>query len=154
MATLEQAFFKPWATDAHFVTYRVVGLDSFPRLTKAGPVVAELRAAGHEVEHWAFALDYDNPDHAPWDPTLVKVFKERLGTVAAHNSIVASASLCYFTRAGARFVYILQDPIPVGPEAEGMHRSLCRAWTQAGIEVDPGCSDWTRYFRLPKVTRE
>lgn len=154
LVSFEEAFEREWDFDAHFVTYDVPTLETFPRLRKVGTTLEDLRKAGHTVYQTMHALDYDTPGHTPWEPEQLIEFRTRVETAGALDSMLVAWQVYYATRAGARFVYVLKDPIPVGPESEAMHRSLVRAWGQRGIELDPACSDWTRYFRLPKVVRE
>lgn len=159
LVTFEEAFYRPWSWDAHFVTYDIVPtrpdlvpLSQFPRLRKTGPIVEQLREIGYEVVVWGFGLDYDNEGHEEWRPGWREVFEARLAEAAAEDPTVAQASLLYYTRGGARVLYLLDEPRPVGEEVEAMHRSLVRVWACSGIRMDP-LSDWTRFFRLPAVTR-
>lgn len=156
--TFTGAMLTRWGGDAHCVTYSVTDpegrtLPSFPRLRKVGPVVEQLRGQAHEVSAWGFMLDYDNPDHGVWRPGQQQEFEQRLAE-ASQDVVVGAASLFYYTRAGARVVYLLDKPVPVGEESEAMHRAVVRAWACSGIRIDPACSDWTRMFRLPLVTRD
>lgn len=156
------AFSGQWFYDAHFVTYDVVGLRGratstpaeFPRLRKNSPVVSEIRAAGQDVVHWGFAYDYDTPGHEPWTSQGLLEFKRKVEAAAERQALITKWALYYTTAKGARFIYVLKDVVPVGPDSEAMHRCLLRAWAQQGIVLDPGCSDWTRLFRLPCVMRE
>lgn len=155
MVIFQQAFHETWNYDAHFVTYDVRGTEEgFPRLRKNCAVVDELRAMGLDVVQTMFAFDYDNPEHAAWTPEGLVTFKQRVEDAVLVNPLMGAWRIFYTTKHGARFVYLLAEPVPVGPESEAMHRSLLRAWGQRGITLDPACSDWTRMFRLPNVVRE
>jgi hypothetical protein len=159
LCAFEEAFTAEWDIDAHFVTYDVIGKDGvglpeFPRLKKSSEVVAILRDIGCEIVQTMFALDYDNPEHAAWTPEAKAEFESLVTVKGEIDPLIVGWQVYYTTKHGARFVYVLKDPIPVGPETEAMHRSLVRLWGQQGIKIDPACSDWTRFFRLPRVTRE
>lgn len=154
LVTFEAAFETEWEFDAHFVTYDVPTLSAFPRLRKVGRALDDLRAEGHEVVQTMLALDYDNPGHAAWTPEGLVEFREQVEAAGSLEPLIVAWHCYYATKHGARFVYVLKEPVPVGKDSEAMHRSLVRAWGQRGIAIDPACSDWTRYFRLPKVQRE
>lgn len=158
IVSFAEAFTLEWDFDAHFVTYDVQHpdreVDAFPRLKKSTNVVDQLRDLGYEVVTTMFGLDYDNPEHEPWTAERLAEFKERVEAASQVEPLIDQWTLFYTTRRGARFVYVLKEPVPVGPHSEAMHKSLVRAWAQRGIALDPACSDWTRFFRLPKVMRD
>ena len=156
-----RAFHEPWSYDAHFVTYDIAPtnndvppLEDFPRLRKNAPVVDELRAAGYEVFQWGIGLDYDTPGHQPWNPGEVDDFKALVEAAGRTTKLISEWNLFYTTGKGARFVYVLEHPSPVGNESEAIGKALVRTWGNAGIRLDPECKDWTRLFRLPCVERE
>lgn len=154
MVPFEEAFSREWEIDAHFVTYDVPSFEDFPRLNKSSRVLQDLIDDGHEVVTTMFALDYDNPEHVAWTPEMLVEFEGRSRHAAQAEPLIGGWHAYYTTKHGARFVYVLKEPLPVGEETEALHRDLVRTWGQHGIVLDPCCSDWTRFFRLPKVTRE
>lgn len=151
----DEAFETAYRTDAHFVTYQVInaGIETFPRLKKT--VLGQLRAVGCDVVSTMIVLDYDNSGHEPW------VGRDQWGEFLAKLQEVSDAwpmawdwSLLYPTKAGARFIYVLKEPIPVD-QIESKTRWLCKQFTDRGIfiAVDQ-CIDWGHLFRLPNVSRD
>jgi hypothetical protein len=139
-----------YETDAHFVTYLVDGgEDDFPRLNK--PVLAPLEEEGAEVRCTMLVLDYDNPDHGAWSQKKLAEFLTKVGE--HENETVRNYTAFYTTKHGARFIYVLETPVPV-MEAELRLQSLVTKFHAAGIAVDKATKDWTRLFRLPFVTRD
>lgn len=145
------AFRTDWSCDGHFVCYSAVGRSTWPRYTK--PALMSLRQHGIDVQMNLFGFDYDNPGHAQWTPIEQARFLDRLQLAADQLSLIWDWSVFYFTRGGARLVYVLDQPLPVD-QAEAKHRWLVQALTALGIVLDPACSDWTRLFRLPRVMRD
>lgn len=134
--------------DAHCVAYTVDGIpNETPRLTKR--IARELAAVGLSiVVHWVF-LDVDNPQHTPWEcPEGV-----RLDVVADHiEAALGARPGWYVTRCGYRLVWPLDEPLGVDI-AEGMlSEFVCRV-RSLGYAVDERCTDWTRFFRCPRVVR-
>lgn len=148
---LEEAIDTCWETDAHMVCYQVVGLDTWSRINKV--VLGPLRKAGAEVQVTVFFVDVDNPDHAPWTEELARDFVASVVDAVEYEPVLGEYHLFYPTRNGARFVYLLKDPLQP-EEAEGHHRGLVQLWRRNGVNADVNCSDWTRLFRLPFVTRD
>jgi len=150
----EEALSTPWSTDAHFVTYlvRAKGHDekTLVRCNKA--LLPKIRMAGGELVTSLLVLDYDNPDHAAWTDESKGTFLSRLQDVADAWPMAWDWAALYTTRHGARFVYVLDTPVPVD-EAEAHHRWLVQQFRSRDIAIDPTCSDWTRCFRLPFVVR-
>lgn len=141
-----------WITDAHFVQYTLAGSDTpHPRCNKA--VLNKIRAAGHDLTATCLVLDYDNPAHGAWTREMMTAFIEQLELIAEQWPTAWNWTCLYSTRGGARFVYVLDRPIPVD-EAELKHQWLCQQFLAAGIAVDAKVSDWTRVFRLPFVSRD
>jgi hypothetical protein len=147
---LETALSTHYDTDAHFVTYVIDGgEEDLPRLNK--PCLKELEEAGADVRCTMLVLDFDNPDHAQWTQETLGDFCEK---IAHHeNSIVREYTAFYTTKHGARFVYVLSEPVPV-LEAELRLQSLVAKFHALGIAVDKATKDWTRLFRLPFVNRD
>lgn len=140
--------------DAHFVTYDVPGWpENLPRLKKRSRFLEQLRAEGLEVVQWGLAYDYDLPDHGAWTVEAVDEFETRIARACDRNPVLGTFAAYYRTRRGARLVYVLHEPVPVA-DGEGAHRGLLKMWAQQSVLFDPACSDWTRFFRLPRVMRE
>ncbi|MCP4897860.1 MAG: hypothetical protein GY906_12885 [bacterium] len=147
----DQVFAEPFETDVHFVTYQVQGHDVFPRLNK--PVLSKLREQGGEVLTTFLAFDFDNPGHAEWTregyEDIIRLLFEMSD---AGFALALGFTHFYTTRHGCRFVYVLDQPIPVDA-AESVHRGVVRDFAEWGLELDTSCSDWTRLFRAPFVMR-
>lgn len=60
----------------------------------------------------------------------------------------------YTTAHGARFAHRLTDPVPAGANFERLAARVRARYDGVGIPSDPKCSDWTRLYRAPRVTRE
>lgn len=94
--------------------------------------------------HFVF-LDYDaSSDH----PGIM----ERLEKVPEDHYLYRAACI-YPTKSGMRLVYRLATPVTTdlyGPLVRGMAMDLVHI---TGLEVDPTTDQWSRCFRLPKVTR-
>lgn len=150
-----EAFETQWSFDAHFVCYDIPGWEgSLPRLKKRSPFVQAVRAAGLDVVVWGLTFDYDNPEHAPWTHDLLDQHYAAIERACQRCPKLADFSVYYRTKGGARFVYVLDEPVSAGPESEALHRAVRRQWAQQGVFFDPACGDWTRLFRLPRVMRE
>ncbi len=147
----DKVFTEPFETDVHFVTYHVVGHDTFPRLNKI--VLPKLRAQGGEVLTAFLAFDYDLPNHAAWTRANYEALIACLFEMdEAGFALALGFTHFYTTRHGCRLVYVLDHPIPV-EDAEGVHRGIVRDFSEWGLELDRVCSDWTRLFRAPFVMR-
>jgi hypothetical protein len=147
---LETALSNRYATDAHFVTYTIdEGAEDFPRINK--PCLAALEQMGAEVRCTMLVLDYDCPEHAAWTEESLTAFLAKVGE--HENATVRDYTAFYTTDHGARFVYVLERPVPPG-EAELRLQSLVAKFHTAGIAVDRATKDWTRLFRLPFVMRD
>lgn len=150
---LNEALRTRWPSYAHFVLYTGVGMDniSIPRLNK--PALSYLREAGADLCIPLLAIDIDNTGHQRWTDETYEDFTDRL-TLALLQGGPHTQYACYYqTRAGVRFLYLLQRPVE--PErAEPLHRGLVELWYQAGIPADRGCWQWNRCFALPFVVRD
>ena len=136
LETLDAHYFD----DRHFAAYapQAIG-DSYCRL-KAGAL---------PVEMILLVFDVDGPDH--------KATPEWRSTTAAR---LPTGALWYATGGGLRVIFALEWP-SILKTAED-----CAAWSAFydaacvaaermwGLVPDTACSDWTRLYRLPKVTRD
>lgn len=152
----EQMLDTEHETDAHFCCYTVMEpdgtlADSWPRLKKT--IVRELHSLGGDVLQTMICLDYDNPDHEAWTEEHFDAFLLKMETARRGGyDIVDQATTVYTTRAGARFVFVLDQPLSAA-KAKPYIRSLISEFKAAGITVDPLC-DWGRLFRAPRVLRD
>lgn len=151
----EEAFETAYQTDAHFVCYQITGagVETFPRLKKT--ILAQLRAIGADVVSTLIVLDYDNPDHEPWlGRDQWGEFLSKLCAVSDSWPVAWDWSLLYPTKNGARFIYVLKEPVPVD-QIEAKIRWLCQQFTDRGIYIAVDqCIDWGHLFRLPNVMRD
>jgi len=135
---LRDALTRVYSTEAHLVTYVVPGVKRQPRINKAG-----LATFDGFPETGVFFADLDNPDHGEWTPESKKAALELYDRL----EILQTAGI-YLTKHGARIVQPIARPIPVEqvePYIARWHEEL----TQAGLNPDEACKDWTRLFRLP-----
>jgi hypothetical protein len=133
----KQAFTDQFDTDAHAWPYLLHAPDG-------SIAVPQIRVPVKEPERvfcYFVFLDYDGldafdhlhkipQDHFLWRPCAI-----------------------YKTKAGMRLVYRLEEPVTAaeyGPLVRGMALEL---WHRTSLRVDPSTDQWTRCFRLPKVTR-
>lgn len=151
---LALALERRYPTDAHLVTYYLVGPDglplaSQPRLKKTG--LSWVLDQGFTVEHDLLMVDVDNPGHCEWNDDLRARFDELLERCPP----LQSAGV-YLTRAGYRILQELDEPVPAG-DGEGQAECYLASWIDEladhGIFADGSCVDWTRLFRLPHVRR-
>lgn len=154
------AFEQIYSSDAHFVSYSVMvngKYEQSPRCSKT--LLSKIRTQGADVVTTMLVLDYDNPGHKTWgDSKALRdeargKFLNDLSALADSWPFAWEWSLLYFTRGGARMVYVFDRPCIV-EEFEQKHQWVCQEFTRRGIAIDCRVSDWTRCFRLPYVTRE
>ena len=152
--TLEDALGRQWNTDAHMVSYCLRGMepgDPFARCNK--PIVREIEEQGHEIVRTVFVLDWDTPDHEPWGKTISQVeFQDMFIKAIDEFPLLGLYASVYYTRQGARIIYILDDPMEVR-ESEGALRWFTREASKVGLKCDM-LTDWTRLYRLPRVVRD
>lgn len=148
---LSAALETPWQTDAHFVAYAVTGEESWPRLRKSA--LPSIKAVGQDVIMTMLVFDIDNPGHARWSTLTYAAVEGFRARVDALPGVLAGWTALYPTSAGARLIYVLEEPL-AAEEAEAVHRGMVQMISAAGLAADPACSDWTRLFRLPFVVRE
>lgn len=165
---LRDALATEFGTDAHFVSYSCVdnGVESpaWPRLNKV--VLDAIEAAGGRVYSTMLVIDYDTKDNldadtyakkkdtegkVAWDDELIEQFWQKLD--AAVESGLPMPNVIYTTKNGARFIYVLEEPVLVR-EVEDYHRGLVHLFGTKGLVADEKCSDWTRFFRMPRVMRD
>ncbi len=162
---LIRAFQLTWPTDAHFCCYHIEHdgqvEESWPRLNKKNaPILAQIRSLGGDVKTHSLVFDFDFHNLPGLDPKedypatqeLLDLFWDTF--FAMPNKVLSWAvkfTYYYCTAHGVRIVYVLTRPIPCD-RGEHLHRWLVQSLREAGVLVDR-LSDWTRLFRLPRVTR-
>ena len=159
---LDEALSACHETDAHFAPYVLSEGSSwvarYPRCNKRNSrILTDLRDRGANLWTTCFVFDYDHPKLAGnikqrWTPELWDSFERRILEVHERGlSLAFGWTWLYTTTHGARLIYALSTPVPVD-EAEGLIAGVVRDFRLYGIVLDP-LKDWTRLFRLPRVTR-
>lgn len=144
--SIADALTCPTELDARAVPYSIEGAIRLPRLKKES--LSFFKEAGVPVVvDYAF-IDVDLPGHRPWNEGELEEILSSLETLPEWES-----AAFYQTPHGYRLLWRLDTPIPA---------QLWRAWflqfsahlSNYGIDVDPGCREWNRLYRLPRATRE
>lgn len=152
--SIGDALSEVYDTDAHFVMYYAKDSDGdlppYYRCKKT--VLHEIRENGGDLLIEVLGVDWDNPGHQQWDDDLLASREAQLAELMKSSSLMGSMYADYRSRAGYRFIFVLDEPIPVD-EAEQYLAGLLLELKEAGVEAD-ALSDWTRLFRLPFVVRE
>lgn len=160
-ATVADLLTQNHETDAHFVAYTVVGpdgevLDRASRLLKQS--LPRIRALGGEVLCGMVTIDLDLKHMLKSDKEVAWTdLPDPEGTWAAACATkldVGPWTVAYATKHGFRFIHVLALPVPAGPGFEALVASVIDSYWRAGLPADRACSDWTRLFRAPRVTRE
>jgi hypothetical protein len=153
--SLELAMQKRWASDAHFVTYcpSVEADMGWFRINKTGTVLSEIRALGHDIFRTLIVVDWDTPEHLPWDESSItqERYAELYDAAAKKLPILDNWRYWYWTAKGARIVFVLDEPIPADL-SEPKVRWLLTSMRSQGVGCDL-LTDWSRLYRLPKVYR-
>jgi len=149
-----QALSTQFATDAHCFTYQLYyGGEQIPPRRVTKPALSWLREAGYDVKTTVVMVDYDRPGHSAWTKQDKDSFERSLLEAAdAQFDLTVKWSFFYYTRGGARFGYVLSEPVTV-EMAEGIMRGIARDFAAYGIVTDP-VHDWTRLYRMPQVMRD
>jgi len=134
---LAEALNKRWGTDAHFACYNTEGSRYRKIMASRG---------GIRTKYLAF--DCDNRNHDRW-----KNKDDVLTWFDTAMEIVPNFYCIYTTRSGGRIILRLVQELDVR-QAEVLHKKLTLDFQNSGLNVDAACSDWTRFFRLPYVTRD
>lgn len=168
--SMVDAFSTTHSTDEHLVLYSVEDANGptrgpVPRITKGA--VASLfdpsDRCGYKdsipgivrVGASALALDFDLPEHVRWTPTHKESVMRILGEAGQVWPLLLKPSVFYTTSGGLRLVWFLTRSVDVrgvGGLEDLLHGLVSMAY-MSGLLVDPACKDWTRLFRLPRVTR-
>lgn len=156
--SLSKAIETKWTTDAHFCGYFVVDEEgnqieeAWPRITKQS--VPVLHECGYDVMVRVLSVDWDTEGHLPWDKSkeTPETFMDAFMDVCEKYPWMESFCCIYYTRAGARIVYQLDEPVSI-QKAEEMYLGIASVCRASGFEVDE-LHDWTRLFRLPSVIRD
>lgn len=149
-----QALCTQFTTDAHCITYEMYyGSEAIAPRRVNKPALSWLRDAGYDVKTTTIMVDYDRPGHEAWTAEAREAFERSLLEAAdAEFDLTIRWSFFYYTKGGARFGYVLSEPISV-ELAEGVMRGIARDFAAYGIITDP-VLDWTRLYRLPQVMRD
>jgi hypothetical protein len=141
---------RAYTTDAHFAQYTS---PSRRRLSRA--------ALAHEVATIdVIVFDIDCPEvHGSPEPApaawFADIHAKLIDLFHAHPK-----AFFYHTRGGCRVFYMQPVPVTISCPEDEAQWSTDYAITLAylsrvfGIVGDKSCGDWTRLFRLPRVTRE
>jgi hypothetical protein len=145
---LRQALTRVYTSDAHLVTYLIDGMKKQPRLTKEGLALFRETMNEPRITVECFFCDVDNPAHGPWTNELY------IDAVALDTKLeILSTAGIYHTRGGRRIVQPLATPLEISEVEPHLHWWLIRL-ANAGLNVDFGCKDWTRHYRIPYVRRD
>ncbi len=147
---LSEALTATHACDRHFAPYS----PSLPCRLKS-----ESLTLGAYASMVALALDFD--DHEAKRQKLPATEKWRADVAQRVGQLwqVVPNGFFYWTRGGARLVYLLDTPLVVkdddGARAWQEFALSAMIWLERefGLRADRACKDWTRLFRLPKATR-
>ena len=148
--SLKEALETQWNTDAHFFTYQPEGHETWPRLNSE--VLPKLEKNSVRLLKNCIVLDYDNPEHKPWNGEFFSAFLEKFNNLS-QNPILSSWVAFYTTSGGCRFVYV-PEKIESVSSVDASVRCLIRDFAIYGLEIDITCAQWTRCFRLPRVLRD
>ncbi len=136
----------PSDADLRAVGYSVPNEHSLPRLSKES--LAFFDGEGVSVEmHYCF-VDVDLPGHRPWESGELEDVLENLETLPEFSS-----AGMYQTEHGYRLVWRLDQPV-LAKHYRSWSMQFFRHLSQYGIDVDPGCREWTRIYRLPHSTKD
>lgn len=160
LVDFRSALLEEWPTDAHVVQYVVTlpnrdtgdhDVVTFPRLNHGA--LPGLKAMGAEVLQTIIGIDIDTPNHGPLHADTVTFFEEDISKKLPLWPCLMNFAAYYTTRAGARFIYVLKEPLPV-EDCELVTEALVACFIKVGLQADTNCLDWTRLFRLPRVMRD
>lgn len=155
----DQVLEMAWDSDAYLTTYQLYDearqciVPVFPRLNKtAYGAIQTIRANHIQIYSTLLVLDYDNDNHAAWTEVNKNLFQGRFERVCnAYPELMSSLSAIYYTKHGARFVWVLSEGVLV-EQMEFVVIKIVNLLAMAGMKVDM-LKDWCRLFLLPKVLR-
>ncbi len=160
---LADAFRTKYKTDAHFTAY--YSSEKTCRLSKRSGKDSEDRRGAHErltrgVLLFFLVIDVDCDAVHGTAEAAPAAWREREQRRVANFATLHPKPVVYQTRGGYRIVLRLRNPFRIqsvdDDDAWKLYylRSLCYLAREFEIIGDPACSDWTREFRLPWVTRD
>jgi len=148
-------------SDAHLVSYEVVlrsgdRAPEFPRIRKEA--LSQVRSLGGDVTCDVVVLDVDLKDLGfPPDASWFSVPRDSWPSVRSRvlgaSPSVGPWTWAYSTLRGLRLAHSLLIPVPAGAGYEALLRRFHDSYHAAGVPVDRRCSDWTRLYRCPSVSR-
>jgi hypothetical protein len=125
-----------------------------PRLMQES--LPKLDADGFLIAYYALLFDVDDPACHGGCNQPASDEDWRLGLLARINALpeyLQRGLGYYFTKKGARLVWVLDPPV-IGPRAfRGLHHVVGQELARHGIAVDE-LKDWARCYRLPNVIRD
>lgn len=138
--TLEDAFSTKFKCDAHALLYIQNESETQPRILKA-----YAKSFDYPLHVETFFADCDNFGHAPWTEETLTTHIEEVAKKIDGLGI-------YYTKNGYRLIQQVQA-VSVFLAEKHITKWL-KGLEQQGHDVDWGCRDWTRMFRLPHVIRD
>lgn len=148
---LGAALERTYSTDAHFTAY---ASPNKRRLT------SELLDGANVVLMTSLVFDLDCPAvHGTGQPAPESWRRDnRLRVLEA--SEVHGNTYGYDSKGGLRFLWRLPQTVPLRTPNDAQRwtqdYAICCAYLERrfGLDVDPACSDWQRFYRLPHATRD
>ena len=152
LVSLEDALQRTYDTDAMFASYVIPGEDALVRLTAS--------AASNLPEEYAPRLvvavyDLDRAGHAAWE-TQEAATEALLEILDALDAAEVGVFGGYTTRAGIRVYLPLEPELPVAlarPFLKALG-GLIVPCVPPGLVLDTASFEWSRLYRLPRVTRD
>jgi hypothetical protein len=140
------AFQRHFPSDAHFAAYSVPETARRLSTGAAGKIDVQMRL---------IVFDVDGAAHSGSDEWWRSERAKLFDLLEEHPD-----GFIYRTRGGYRIVYQPSRPIAIQDDSDRYGWwALYLAWVnylrrRFDIVADPSCKDWTRLFRLPRVTRD
>lgn len=138
---------KPYATDAHFAGYSA----AVPHRLASD----DLKRGDAGVRMELAVFDVDGAQHKASDEWRAD---ERCKVIELFHD--QDVGVAYDTRGGYRLVFRLPRPFLIVDESDAvawtkLYKAYCRYLKRRWeIAADTACSQWTRLFRAPRVTRD
>lgn len=154
---LVEALQRHWDFDAHVFPYFVKSSKD-QAVPAAKAFLPHVRKAGDDLLIQDFFVDFDLEKGRAWAGREEVEEAFRAMAEALEESGLPEPTWAYSTKHGLRAVWSLQEPVPVDVGEKylrALHVALGPVSARLpGLRLDPACTDWTRCYRLPFVTRE